>query len=80
MNLHISIFQTLPTTMQKKEKSMTKLRMNEVSSVKSISNEINKIVQPKNKIVKRLQDQMKCNSITDPRAGYSRMHSRHNRS
>lgn len=59
---------------------MKKERMNKVSSVNSISNEINKIVQPQNKIVERLQAQMKCNSITDPIAGYSRMHSRHNRS
>lgn len=59
---------------------MKKVRMNKVSSVNSISNDINKIVQPQNKIVERLQAQMKCNSITDPTAGYSRMHSRHNRS
>jgi hypothetical protein len=51
-----------------------------VSPVNPISNEINKIIQPQNKIVERLQAQMKCGSVIDPREAYSRMHNRHNRS
>ena len=49
-------------------------------SVYSALTMIDKIAKPKNKIIERLKMQMKSASSIDPVAGYSRMHSRHNRS
>ena len=54
--------------------------MKKKSAINPICKEMIKIVQPQNKIVERLQSQIKCNPVIDPREGYSRMHSRHNRS
>jgi hypothetical protein len=41
---------------------------------------IDKVTKPKNKIIERLKAQVQCSSLNEPAAGYSRMHSRHNRS
>ena len=58
---------------------MKESSMKSLSPVNPIFKKINKVIQPQNKIVGRLQAQMKCNSVPDPREAYSRMHNRHNR-